>query len=175
MILYRHCDPRFPFLWESADQPPARWHGTGEGPVQYFADTPDGAWAEFVRHEEIRDAAELENVRRALWAVEVRDGLISETPHLDHDVLTGGLNSYEQCRCEAWRLRVQGARSLRAVSAALIPGGARGWKVDGGVSAGPERDGVVVAIFGLMPDAVGWAATIAGRPRLDLLRRVRHL
>ena len=55
MIVYRHADARFPFLWESADQPPARWHGSGEGPVQYFADTPDGAWAEFVRHEGITE------------------------------------------------------------------------------------------------------------------------
>jgi hypothetical protein len=46
-MLFRHTDPRFPFLWESTDQPPARWHDRGEGPVQYLADTPDGAWAEF--------------------------------------------------------------------------------------------------------------------------------
>jgi len=31
MILFRHADPRFPFLWERADQPEARWHRTGEG------------------------------------------------------------------------------------------------------------------------------------------------
>ena len=65
MIVYRHADPRFPFLWEGNDQPPARWHGQGEGPVQYFADTPDGAWAEFLRHEGIRADAELVNLRRA--------------------------------------------------------------------------------------------------------------
>ena len=53
MILYRHADPRFPFLWESSEQPPARWHDSNEGPVHYFADTPDGAWAEFLRHEGI--------------------------------------------------------------------------------------------------------------------------
>jgi hypothetical protein len=53
MIVYRHADARFPFLWEGASQPPARWHGPGEGPVQYFADTPDGARAEFLRHEGI--------------------------------------------------------------------------------------------------------------------------
>jgi hypothetical protein len=66
VILYRHADPRFPFLWESAEQPAARWHGPGQGPVQYLADTPDGAWAEFLRHEGIREEAELVNVRRAL-------------------------------------------------------------------------------------------------------------
>ena len=71
MIAFRHCDRRWPFLWESAVQPQARWHGEGEGPVQYLADTPDGAWAEFLRHEEITDEADLAGVSRALWAVSV--------------------------------------------------------------------------------------------------------
>jgi hypothetical protein len=53
MIVYRHADPRFLFLWESAAQPSARWHGLDDEPVQYFADTPDGAWAEFLRREGI--------------------------------------------------------------------------------------------------------------------------
>jgi hypothetical protein len=34
-------------------QPPMRWHGPGEGPVQYLSDTPTGAWAELLRHEEV--------------------------------------------------------------------------------------------------------------------------
>ena len=72
MILFRHCDRRFPFLWESSAQPGARWHAEGEGPVQYFADTPSGAWAEFLRHEGVREEKDLGGIRRALWAVEVR-------------------------------------------------------------------------------------------------------
>src|ERR1043166_9474725 len=75
MIVYRHADPRFPFLWETSDQPQARWHGRGEGPVQYFADTPDGAWAEFLRHEGINQEAELVHIRRVLWAIEAPDDL----------------------------------------------------------------------------------------------------
>ena len=47
VIGYRHCDPRYPFLWEDDAQPAARWHGPQEGPVNYLADTPDGAWASF--------------------------------------------------------------------------------------------------------------------------------
>lgn len=55
MIVFRQADPRYPFLWDTAAQPPARWHGPGEGPAHYFADTPAGAWAELLRHEEITD------------------------------------------------------------------------------------------------------------------------
>ena len=42
MIGYRHSDPRYPFLWEDNAQPAARWHGDGQGPVHYLADTPTG-------------------------------------------------------------------------------------------------------------------------------------
>ncbi len=66
MIGFRQCDSRWPFLWESAEQPGARWNAPGEGPVHYFADTPDGAWAEFIRHEEITDPVDLATVRRSL-------------------------------------------------------------------------------------------------------------
>lgn len=175
MIVYRHSDPRFPFLWESADQPPARWHGAGDGPVNYFADTPDGAWAEFLRHEEITQESELVNMRRALWAVELPDDLAWETPHRENQLMTGGMGTHEACQREANRLRAKGAKALRAPSAALIPGGARGWRVDGGLQPAADRDGAVFAVFGPQPDLVGWAATVSGHPRADLLKRVRPL
>ena len=174
MIVYRHADPRFPFLWESADQPPARWHGPGEGPVQYFCDTPDGAWAEFLRHEGIRQASELANVRRAMWAVELPDDLVATAADLPESVLTGGIATYEECRQEARRLRQKSA-ALGALAAALLPGGARGWKVEGGLQPATPRNGAVLAVFGLRPDFVGWLAVFAGRPSSDLLTRVRHL
>ena len=175
MIVYRHADPRFPFLWESNDQPPARWHGRDEGPVQYCADTPDGAWAEFLRHEGIREEAELVNVRRALWAIELPDEMPTHSPRLARRLLTGGTATYEECQGEARRLRSKGAKALRAPSAALLPGGARGWRVDGGLQPAAKRDGMVLAIFGPRPDLVGWMLAFAARPRSDLLARVRYL
>ena len=175
MIVYRHADPRFPFLWESVDQPPARWHGPGEGPVQYFADTPDGAWAEFLRHEGITKKSEVANVRRALWVIEISDDLATETPRLAEVILTGGFDSYEECWTEARRLRNNGAAALRAPSAALLARSARGWKVEGGLQPAADRDGNVLAVFGTRPDFVGWMAAFAAHPRSDLLARVRPL
>jgi len=174
VICYRHADPRLPFLVESAAQPPARWHGEGEGPVQYLSDTPDGAWAEFLRHEEIADPEDLATVRRAMWAVEVPDEDLP-TPDLPPEVLTGGPGTYRACRDEARRLRGRGARGIVAPSAALLPGAAGGWRVEGGLAPGPRRDGRTIVLFGRRPDLVGWAAAGQGRPREDLLRRVRQL
>jgi hypothetical protein len=174
MILYRHADPRLPFLWESSDQPSARWHAAGEGPAHYLADTPDGAWAEFLRHEGITKEEELENVRRALWAVEVPDYIDPAEPELPEEIVCGGLDSYEACRTEARRLRQRDVLEFKAPSAALVRGGAAGWRVDGGLQPAAPRDGSVIVLFGSRPDLVGWVATNEGRPSADLLRRVRH-
>lgn len=174
MIGYRHVDRRFPFLWEDSSQPPARWHGEGEGPAHYFADTPDGAWAEFLRHEEIRDVQDLLTVRRSLWAVDLPEESLP-SPDLPEPILTGGLGTYRACRAEARRLRDQGAGGLRTACAALLNGTASGWRVQAGLQPGPARDERVVVLFGRRPDLVGWAACDEGRPREDLLERVRHL
>jgi len=90
-------------------------------------------------------------------------------------LLAGGINTYEECQREARRLRNNGAAALRAPSAALLSGAARGWRVDGGLQPATERDGTVLAVFGTRPDFVGWMAAFAARPRSDLLARVRHL
>lgn len=173
MMAFRHADPRFPFLWEQSDQPAARWNGAGEGPVQYFADTPDGAWAEFLRHEEITSPEDLETVTRVLWVVELPEGGYAE-PRLARATLRGGLETYEECRAEARRLMAVGARRLRAPTAALRTGAAAGWRVDAGLQPGADRDGHTLVLFGRCPDVIGWRAA-HGRPAPDLLNNVRSL
>lgn len=173
MVLFRNCDRRWPFLWESADQPAARWNGAGEGPVQYFADTSDGAWAEFLRHEGITEEVDLGGVSRALWAVELEEPELPR-PELGDQVMTGGLDSYDACQAESRRLRDEGRRGLRAISAALPQGGASGVRVELGFRDGPARDGEVVVLFGRWPRAVGWQVVDDGRPPADLLHKVRH-
>lgn len=174
MIVFRHADPRFPFLWETADQPAARWHEEGEGPVHYFADTPDGAWAELIRHEEIRTPGDLEMLARALWAVELPDEPLDQAL-LPPATMTGGRDTYETCCTEARRLRAAGSRGFVAWSAALREGAAGGWRVRGGLERAPIRDGKVIVLFDRRPDLIGWPAVLEGRPDPDLLPRVRHL
>jgi hypothetical protein len=85
------------------------------------------------------------------------------------------LDSYAACQREAARLRETGAAGFRAPSAALLPGGARGWIVQDGLREGPARDGEVYVLFGRSPDLVGWPVSFEGRPSATLLKRVRHL
>ena len=90
MILYRHTPPALPFLWETPEQPPGRWHGEGEGPAHYLADTPDGAWAEFLRHEDITRPGELAGIDRAIWAVEVPNEAVAAATELGRRLLVVG-------------------------------------------------------------------------------------
>ncbi|HET7461055.1 MAG TPA: RES domain-containing protein [Longimicrobium sp.] len=169
---FRHADSRFPPLWESAAQPAARWHAAHQGPVHYFADTPDGAWAEFIRHEEITDPADLATVERAVWAMEIPDAGYADV-QLARAVVTGGEDTYAACQGEADRLSAAGAKAIQAPSAALKRGGAAGWRVDSGLQPGPARDGWVYVLLGPRPDLIGWR-TAVGRPSADLLPHVRH-
>jgi hypothetical protein len=113
-------------------------------------------------------------IRRSIWVVEIGE-LPRAHPDLPPATLTGGARSYPACRREARRLRERGTRGLTAPAAALLPGGAHGWRVDGGMRAGPGRDGRVVVLFGARPDLLGWEGTHEGRPSTDLLGRVRRL
>lgn len=177
-IFYRHGDPRFPFLWESGPQAPARWHDAADAPASYYADTPDGAWAEFLRHEGITDPADLPGVERRLWAVDIPDGHVAAAaaPALPLSVTLGGTISYPQCQAEARRLRATGTRALLTPSAALLHGAARGQQVVGGLQEGPPREGTVIVLFGgTWPDVTGWAAVAAGAPPARTLSLVRHL
>ncbi len=174
MIVFRHTDPRFPFLWEGDGQPAGRWNRDGEGTVNSFADTPEGAWAELLRHEEIAEPDDVVEIRRSMWSVEIGE-LPNARPSLPRSTLTGGARSYPACRRETDRLRERGAPGLAAPSAALLPGGAHGWRVDGGMRRGPRRDGRVVVLFGARPDLVGWEAVHEGCPSVELLGRVRPL
>lgn len=173
MLAFRTADSRYPFFWEEATQPPARWHGVGEGPVQYLSDTPLGAWAEFLRHEEITEPADLAGISRSIWAVEVGVPTL-DAPTLPTRTMRGGRASYARCQAEARRLRGQGSVAISAPTAALAPGGARGQRVDDGLHDAPAHDGVTIALFGRRPDLTGWLVAVNGRPAAVLLDRVRH-
>lgn len=167
-----HGDPRLPFPGGSAEQPSGRWHVRGAGPVRYLADTPDGAWADFLRREEITDPADLAGIERRLWAVELPADLPLAAPvAVPRKVATGGLDSYAACQREAGRLRELGATVLMAPSAALVRGAARGQTGDG---EGPAVDGIVWVLVGDQTTLRGWAAVDAGAPTERVLGLVAH-
>ena len=173
MIGFRHCDPRWPFLRSDAAQAAARWHALGDGPAHYFSDTAVGAWAEFLRHEEIKDGADLAGVRRSLWSVELPEtGYLS--PVLPDPTLRGDPSTYPACQAEAMRLRAAGHTGVRAPSAALLPGAAAGWQCTPNEVPAAARDGFVYVLFGNPAGLVGWPAVEASQPPARVLPLVNH-
>jgi hypothetical protein len=156
MIAFRQCDARCPFLWEGAAQPEGRWHAAGEGPAHYFADTPDGAWADFLRHEEIRDAADLATIRRAIWAVDIGDAPAAR-PDLPIQTMQGDRSTWPACQAAARQLRAAGARRLEAPLAAL-------------------PDSRILVLYGEASELklTGWIAAVDASPPQAVMRRVRH-
>ena len=153
---FRHADHRYPFLWESAAQPAGRWHADGDGPCQYLADTPDGAWAEFLRHEEITDPDDLPGITRSLWAIEVPDPVLAGAHHAAAPDMTGGPASYPSCQDYA---RTQRGRGV----------------TDNGLRDADNRDGATWVLFGSRPDLRGWRIVERGAPPARVLGLTRHL
>ena len=174
MIVFRQADPRFPFVWGTADQPAARWHGEGDGPAHYFADTPAGAWAELLRHEEITDLADVFTLRRAMWAVDIGDDELTPVT-LSMSAATGDRQTYDRCQKHARDVRATGCRRIVVPSAALLAGGATGRRVvDAQERPARARDGQTIVVFGPPDDFVGWQVVERGSPPESVLPCVRH-
>lgn len=141
--------------------------------MHYLSDTPDGAWAEFLRHEEITDPEDLAGIERTMWAVDI-PAPPERRSGLPLAVVTGGPGTYARCRRYARRLRAEGESGFSVEGAALQRGEARGWRVSGGLAPGEDRNGRVVVLFGPRPDLTGWPAATSGRPPAYLLERVHR-
>ena len=175
MIGFRQADPRYPFLWSGSLQPAARWHAAGTGPAHYVADTPDGAWAELLRHEEITHPDDAATLRRSLWVIDIGDEP-ARPARLPNAVLTGGPETWAACQAHAARQRDRGVNRLVAPSAALLPGSAAGRRVSSGLEQNAEpRDGTVIIAFGPPDRFVGWQIVERGAPPPLVLTRVRHI
>jgi hypothetical protein len=107
----------------------------GAGLAHYLADTPNGAWTEFARHEEMTELADLAGVRRGICARDI-DHREWEEAALPMTLLTEDELTYADCQRGGRVERVWFAR-LVAPSAALRPGAASGLIVDSGMQDVP--------------------------------------
>ncbi|HEX2393171.1 MAG TPA: RES family NAD+ phosphorylase [Solirubrobacterales bacterium] len=168
---FRYSSYDVPF-WVRSNTTDERWHSAGEGSTQYLSATPDGAWAELIRNENLRSEADLAMVAMPLWQVQIDQGHVADYRNFETADEAGfdpeALVSDDQrrCRAEGKRLREAGFAGVLYPSAAL-PG---------------ELN---LALFGpriLLPWSAprrlasgipGMKLTV-GAPPVDLLSRVRH-
>lgn len=165
------------FRWSTYDVPfwardnsrPGRWHGLGDGPTQYLSLSPAGAWAELIRHEELRSEADLDGVSIPLWVARLRCSPIIDLRRVDvqahYDVSSDVLVAPDWTPTQQLgaRLRLDGAAAV--VPSAALPGEANL------VVFGPRRAidwGSTSVLASTVP------ATVAslGRPPVGLVERV---
>jgi len=179
---FRVCDRRYPFLWQSSGQQVGRWNRAGDEPVHYLANTPTVAWAEWIRHQEIEDPADLEGVAAALWAVLIPDHWTDpdlQPVNLSIDLVLGTTPAAKVARLALVdQLKAQGAQGLLAPSAALH-------QSDAVLPCTRVRDGSeeadalptpaqVILLWCAADQLPGWCCVPEGRPGPELLPLVRR-
>ena len=169
---FRYSSYDVPF-WARPNTTDERWHSTGDGATQYLSATPDGAWAELIRNENLRSEADLDLVQMPLWQARIEQEHIADYGDFEAAGRTGfspeALIDDDQaaCRAEGRRLREAGFAGVLYPSAAL-PG---------------EQNLVLFGPRILLP----WGASrrlasgvpamnlTVGAPPKELLPRVRHV
>lgn len=168
-VLFRYSSCDVPF-WVLPNTGPGRWNVAGDPPTQYWSGSPDAAWAELIRSEELRTEAEVDLVSMPLWVcrfpfaelVDLRDDAAQRAAGLALEDLIG--ESWSACQRAGAVLR-QSHRGVIAPAAALD---------------GHEN----VTIFGpkrmidwrerhALASAVPAAVVAVGKPRAGLVERVR--
>jgi RES domain len=179
---FRVCDRRYTFLWQSAGQQAGRWNRAGDQPVHYLANTPTVAWAEWIRHQEIEDPADLEGVAAALWAVLIPDHWTDpdlQPVNLSTDLVLGTTPEAAEARLALVdQLKAQGAQGLLTPTAALHQSDqvlpcirVRDGSEQADALATPAQ---VILLWCAAEQLPGWCCVPEGRPGPELLPLVRR-
>jgi RES domain-containing protein len=123
-VVYRWSSYDTP-LWARPNTTAQRWNRTREAPTQYASLSPEGAWAELIRAEDLTSVADVRLVSMPLWILHVRETRVADYTTFEKadaagfppDALVD--DDHERCRTEGTRLREHGFRGVLAPSAAL--------------------------------------------------------
>lgn len=169
---FRYSSYDVPF-WVRANTTNERWHKHGDAATQYLSATPDGAWAELIRNENLRSEADLSLVAMPLWQAQIDHARIADYRDFESAELAGfdpeSLIDDDQsaCQAEGQRLRASDFAGVLYPSAAL-PG------EQNLVLFGPRILLPWGASRRLASGIPGSRLTVGAPPR-DLLPRVRHV
>jgi RES domain-containing protein len=170
LTLFRWTSYDVPF-WARANTRPGRWNTEREAPTQYWSMTPEAAWAELVRAEDLRTEADLDLVRMPLWVCRIPalglEDLTDAATQTAHGISAEALvaDDWTACQRLASTLRAT-TRGVMAPSAALD--GHANVTIFGGRRAIDWRDRAALA------RAVPTTQTAIGRPPRGLLGGVRR-
>lgn len=123
-VAFRYADYDTP-LWSRPNTRDGRWHVARTEPTQYFSLSPDGSWADRIRHESLRTETEVAFIRMPLWVARINEQKIADYRNFEKAEAAGFPpdalidDDWERCQVEAERLRDLGFRGVLSPAAAL--------------------------------------------------------
>lgn len=170
IVAFRYSTYDVPF-WVRPNSRPGRWHVVGEPPTQYWSTTPDGAWAELIRAEELTLEGELDLLRMPIWVCRIPClGLVDLRQEAERDAL--GL-SIADLISDDWSACQRAGEHLRGTARGVITPSAA---MESGANVtlfGPRR-AIALEQRPALASAVPSAVVALGRPRPGLLPLVRQ-
>lgn len=170
LVAFRYCSYDVPF-WVRPNTRPGRWHVAGAEPTQYWSLTPEGAWAELIRYEELSTEEELDEIRTAIWVCRIPCmGLVDLT---NDEVRDGYKLAGEDLTTDAWdacqRAAVEICREARGV---LAPSAALADTLN--VTLFGPRRLIAFQRTPALASAIPGAIAAIGRPPRGLVGRVQR-
>ncbi len=170
LVGFRYSSYDIPF-WVRPNTRAGRWNREGDDPTQYWSLTAEGAWAELIRHEDLRSERELDLVRMSIWTCRVPCAMLADLRdpalQVEHGVTEEQLVADDWAACQDLSVRLRPlVRGVIAPSAAL-PGH------DSLTLFGPRRP-IDWRTAPALASAIPTARIAIGRPPSGLVDRVRR-
>jgi RES domain-containing protein len=169
LVAFRYSSHDVPF-WVRPNTFAQRWNLPLEGPTQYWSSTPDGAWAEHIRFNDVRTETELDEVRIPVWVcrlsgiglLDLRERNVCDRYGLSVRDLTA--DDWSACQRAATAMRADGVRGILSPSAALADAA--------NVTLFGPRRAIAFERHPALASAVRAAVVAIGRPPKNLVDRV---
>jgi hypothetical protein len=166
-VAFRYSRHDSPF-WTRPNRLAGRWHVPGDGPTQYLSLSPEGAWAELIRRQHLRDDQAAARIRMPIWIASLAaEGLV------DYRDAAAGIGAealvdddHRHCQREGRRLRSLGYSGVVTPSAAL-PGAVN-------VTLFGARYALAWNVGAALASGIATTVVAVGSPPPGLAARVRH-
>jgi hypothetical protein len=123
-VAFRYSDYDTP-LWVRPNTEDGRWHVARTEPTQYLCLSPDGCWADLIRHETLQTEIDVALIRIPLWVLKINEERIADYSTFEKAEAAGFPphalidEDWERCQVEAERLKGLGFRGVLSPAAAL--------------------------------------------------------